>query len=596
VNLAIGSGDVEDGIFKAISWGGDNYYIKIEVDENGGTDYQVMGTSQLLAVPYALYAETSGNSSGSREANSWTTSGGFTYLTTASEYVGIGITNPSRKLEIYEDIDGPAAIFVNNPNTGLSSRTQMYLTNGTVDVLLAAANRFGAAFFGTMTNHEIRFTTNDAVKMTIKPSGYVGIGTVNPARKFEVVGDWQVARLRSNTLGVALEFVSTMDDWAISTWSDNLFLVSSTDNFATKTDEYAITSTSFYPYSGTKSLGTLSYRWNKTYSVDGDFSGKVGIGTTTPARTLEVFGNWRTARISTTSSGPFLEFVGSASTDFAIGTWSSSLRILSSTDNFASSSDEYHFYPGSFRPYATDTKTLGTSTKIWKNVYSKDGDFIGAVNVKGYLTGNQSSLGGLHVHDASNSLSSIYVTPATASSGDSARIMLAEDDDSYYGMYWMYDGGGNEMELWGKVGTTNYGPHIRIDRDDGDIDFAGDIQGNVAFTGNVAVGGYTPNYASGYKLSVDGKIMCEELRVNDAGDWPDYVFKKDYNLMSVSDLDTFIENNGHLPNIPSAEEIEESGIAVGEMQKRMMEKIEELSLYIIQQQKQIDELKGQINK
>jgi len=145
-----------------------------------------MGTAQLLSVPYALYAETSGNSGGSREANSWTTSGDTTYLTSSDGFVGIGTSTPSKKLEVYQNANAAHAIFVNNPNTGSSSRTQLFLTNGNVQSLFAAANQFGAAFIGTMTDHDIRFTTNNSAKMVVDKNGNVGIGTMAPTRRLEV--------------------------------------------------------------------------------------------------------------------------------------------------------------------------------------------------------------------------------------------------------------------------------------------------------------------------------------------------------------------------------------------------------------------------
>ena len=111
--------------------------------------------------------------------------------------------------------------------------------------------------------------------------------------------------------------------------------------------------------------------------------------------------------------------------------------------------------------------------------------------------------------------------------------------------------------------------------------------------GNVSIG--TSVVASGYKVSINGKAICEELKVQLSGNWPDYVFKKDYNLMPLPQLELFINTNKHLPNIPKAIDVEKSGIEVGDMQKRMMEKIEELTLYIINLQKQIDELKKKGN-
>jgi len=160
----------------------------------------------------------------------------------------------------------------------------------------------------------------------------------------------------------------------------------------------------------------------------------------------------------------------------------------------------------------------------------------------------------------------------------------------------LYDGGGNQMELWGNSSSTHYGPHLTVDRSDGDMTLGGSLtsSGNVTMTGNVAIGGST--FATGYDLSVDGKIICEELRVNMSGNWPDYVFRKDYDLMTIPELSRFIEQNGHLPEVPAASEIEKTGIDVGEMQKIMMKKIEELSLYIIQQQEGQEELSNYIIK
>ncbi len=98
---------------------------------------------------------------------------------------------------------------------------------------------------------------------------------------------------------------------------------------------------------------------------------------------------------------------------------------------------------------------------------------------------------------------------------------------------------------------------------------------------------------AGYKFAINGKMICEELKIKLASaGWPDYVFANDYKLQPLTEVEKFIQKNKHLPNIPSAKEVEKNGIAVGDMQKRMMEKIEELTLYIIQLQKQIDELKN----
>ena len=85
-------------------------------------------------------------------------------------------------------------------------------------------------------------------------------------------------------------------------------------------------------------------------------------------------------------------------------------------------------------------------------------------------------------------------------------------------------------------------------------------------------------------------MICEEVKVKLSSAWPDYVFEENHQLMPVNKLSEFIKIHKHLPNIPSAQIIEKEGMELGDMQKKMMEKIEELTLYIIDLQKQVDDL------
>jgi hypothetical protein len=95
---------------------------------------------------------------------------------------------------------------------------------------------------------------------------------------------------------------------------------------------------------------------------------------------------------------------------------------------------------------------------------------------------------------------------------------------------------------------------------------------------------------AGYLLAVDGKIISEELKVQLSGSWPDYVFQDNYDLKSFDHLRSYIKENKHLPNIPAAAEVEKNGIEVGDMQRRMVEKIEELTLYILQLEERLKAL------
>lgn len=111
-------------------------------------------------------------------------------------------------------------------------------------------------------------------------------------------------------------------------------------------------------------------------------------------------------------------------------------------------------------------------------------------------------------------------------------------------------------------------------------------------TGEVGIG--TSTMKTGYKLSVDGKIACEELLVENSTAWPDYVFEEGYELMSLEQLEESIEINNHLPGMPTAVEVEENGISIGKMQRIFLEKLEELTLYTIEQGKQIKEQQKKI--
>lgn len=113
------------------------------------------------------------------------------------------------------------------------------------------------------------------------------------------------------------------------------------------------------------------------------------------------------------------------------------------------------------------------------------------------------------------------------------------------------------------------------------------------FTTRLAVN--TGSFVSGYSLNVDGKIICEELVVQDSDDWPDYVFAEDYQLQPLEEVEASIKQHKRLPGIPSANKVDEDGISIGQMQKHMMEKIEELTLYVIEQDKRLKAQEAEIN-
>ncbi|QLC67026.1 hypothetical protein LPB248_12180 [Flavobacterium sp. LPB0248] len=109
--------------------------------------------------------------------------------------------------------------------------------------------------------------------------------------------------------------------------------------------------------------------------------------------------------------------------------------------------------------------------------------------------------------------------------------------------------------------------------------------------GNLGVGIINPSN----KLDVNGTIHSQEVKV-DMNNWSDFVFKKGYNLPTLEQVERHIVEKGHLENIPNEEEVLKNGISLGEMNAKLLQKIEEMTLYIIEQNKQIIDLNKRLEK
>ncbi|UPZ15697.1 pyocin knob domain-containing protein [Flavobacterium humidisoli] len=105
-------------------------------------------------------------------------------------------------------------------------------------------------------------------------------------------------------------------------------------------------------------------------------------------------------------------------------------------------------------------------------------------------------------------------------------------------------------------------------------------------SGNVGIGTKNPQN----KLDVNGTIHSKEVKVDMFGwDWPDYVFKKEYHLPTLLEVEKHINEKGHLENIPSEKEVIKNGLNLGEMDAKLLQKIEELTLYVIDLNKKLEE-------
>lgn len=131
--------------------------------------------------------------------------------------------------------------------------------------------------------------------------------------------------------------------------------------------------------------------------------------------------------------------------------------------------------------------------------------------------------------------------------------------------FWISEGG-NVLKIGGTGGST--APSTGVI--------------NITNTGNVGIGTLTPQS----EFSVRGTITAQRVKVTQTG-WADYVFHKNYQLPSLAEVEAYVRSNQHLEGIPSAAEVEKEGIDVGEMNKKLLAKVEELTLYLIEQNKKI---------
>ncbi|NMN37165.1 hypothetical protein [Pedobacter sp. SG918] len=114
---------------------------------------------------------------------------------------------------------------------------------------------------------------------------------------------------------------------------------------------------------------------------------------------------------------------------------------------------------------------------------------------------------------------------------------------------------------------------------------------NLNTNGNLGLGVVSPLE----KLSVNGNIRAKEIKV-EASNWPDYVFEEGYKVGKLEELESYIKENKHLPEIPSAKLIEKEGLVLGEMNKKLLKNLEELTLHVIELNKRMEKLEAENQK
>lgn len=472
--------------------------------------------------------------------NYWTPSGINMYNNNAG-FVGIGTNNPGDKLTI--NGTNPSIQMMNGGSPkGFLNTTGTDLRLGTY-----ANNNTGHLALGTKgVDH-----------LFMDPLGQIGIGTSTPSSELTINGSYPYIQMNHNDFNTG-------------------FLQASNTNLKLGT-------------SSTNATGNLvlSTRLFDRLTIDED--GHVGIGTNTPTTALALNGDDPVFQIKNLNSDKgFIKVIDS---DFKIGTNSNNLGNLTlqtrSVDRMTFD-DNGHVGIGTTSPSTSLTINGDDPILQFRNLESNKG-FVQLVGSDIKIGTNSGNVGQFVVRTNGDDRltvdqNGIAIIGNSTSGGvyvDSNNPFVGFKDGGLTYGYFKYDGVTGNLEIE-KTLTGNGRIILNANQGVGSSLF---INENGQFNFGSGL------HPAGYKVSVEGKVIATDFVTMPIANWPDYVFGKDYQMMKLHDLKKFIEVNHHLPNIPDAEEIGKNGIELGSMTKSLTEKVEELTLYILQLHEEIETLK-----
>ncbi|TXN36139.1 hypothetical protein FVB32_16405 [Flagellimonas hymeniacidonis] len=377
-------------------------------------------------------------------------------------------------------------------------------------------------------------------------------------------------------------------------------------NFIPGTDEFTIMST-FGENNGTQGflVAKASSGSNSSYGM-ARLSGSPGSYSSTIGSTIETFAQqsmfdedevW-TLVVTTTQQSLYVNGLLQSSDN--IGTSTVDLDVLIGARRDASNNTGTGFeFDGTIKNIGFFNKALSSSEiqAIYNDLTNPSGDTQPPTAPTLASTGQSETTADLSWSGATDNIGvtgyKIFkdgALEATLGNVSAHQVTGLTADTAYNFTATALDGAGNESAVSNTVPITT--------NSSGGGSSGGSVWSEAnsvaSYTGDVAVG--TNSVPNGYKMAIDGKLITEEVKVQLSGNWPDYVFAKDYDLPSLEEIQKHIKEKGHLPNIPSAKEVEQNGFELGEMNRLLIEKIEELTLYILQLEQKNQTIEKRLNK